>query len=206
MAMGRAQKIVTGIAWAAVMIVVIGIIGMAMLARAGREPSLPVMWDAPAFELLDQNGKTVKTTDLRGRAWIAAFIFTQCAGPCPMMSEKMKELQATIPSPNVKLVSFTVDPERDTPEVLKKYSEELGADESRWLFLTGSTSQMFEVAAGMKIVAKPATEDQPILHSTKFLLVDGDGKVRGAYSYDDAEAMKKLGTDAAAIAGVGGAE
>jgi len=201
MSMGKAQKIVTGIAWAAVMVVSVGIVGMAMLVRAGREPALPVMWDAPEFHLLDQNGKTVTTTnDLRGRAWIAAFIFTRCAGPCPMMSEKMKELQATIRSPNVKLVSFTVDPDRDTPQVLKEYAAELGADESRWTFLTGTPSQMLDVAAGMKVVAKAATEDQPILHSTKFLLVDGNGKVRGAYSYDDVEAIKKLGTDAEVLA------
>jgi cytochrome oxidase Cu insertion factor (SCO1/SenC/PrrC family) len=203
MSMGKAQKIVTGIAWAAVMVVSVGIVGMAMLVRASREPQLPVMWDAPEFGLLDQNGKTVTTSDLRGRSWIAAFIFTRCAGPCPMMSEKMKELQATIRSPNVKLVSFTVDPERDTPEVLKEYAKDLGADESRWLFLTGSTSQIFDVAAGMKVAATQATEDQPILHDTRFLLIDPAGRVRGVYSYDDPAEMKRLPTDAAALAGEG---
>jgi cytochrome oxidase Cu insertion factor (SCO1/SenC/PrrC family) len=224
--MGKTQKILTAVLWGAVMVVVVGIVGMAMIARssstanhvgpsappeapASQQKGLPELWDAPHFSLTDQNGQPVTDAQLRGKVWIAAFIFTHCAGPCPMMSEKMEELQKTIASPDVKLVSFTVDPERDTPEVLKQYAETFHADESRWIFLTGERQQIFDVAAQMKLTAKAATDDQPILHSTSFLLVDRAGKVRGAYtpvrinqdaSETDEDAMTRLARDADMLA------
>ncbi|MGB7158000.1 MAG: SCO family protein [Tepidisphaeraceae bacterium] len=210
--MNRSQKILTTALWGLLVLIMVGVIGAGlwknddrytatgsiMIEPAAREGE--VLFPVPAFSLVDQDNQTVTDQTLRGKPWVAAFIFTQCAGPCPMMSANMVKLQERVPNPNLRLVSFTVDPERDTPEVLKKYAQGLGADESRWSFVTGSAQAMHEVAAGMKIAAVPATETEPITHSTKFLLVDKDGGVRGIYA-SDAEGMEKLSTDATTLAG-----
>ncbi len=211
--MGRTQKLLTTALWALMVLVMVSVIGAGLWKRdersdlggqaplqtappvAGTELSFAV----PSFSLTDQNGQGVTEQSLRGKPWVAAFIFTQCAGPCPMMSAKMAELQKRVPDAALKLVSFTVDPARDTPAVLKQYAQTLNADESRWLFLTGTEDAMMQIARGMQIAAQPATADAPILHSTKFLLVDAAGIVRGAYSSDDA-GFNKLATDAAALA------
>jgi protein SCO1/2 len=208
--MNRSQKILTTALWG--LLVLVSVIGAGLWKQESRSthetyveldpPEKPgeTLFSVPAFSLVDQNNQTVTDQTLRGKPWVAAFIFTQCAGPCPMMSANMAKLQQRVPSPDLRLISFTVDPVRDTPEVLKRYAESFGADESRWSFLTGSTQAMQEVAAGMKIAAVPATENEPITHGTKFLLVDQDGGVRGIYA-SDAEGMEKLSTDATALTG-----
>lgn len=204
--MGKGQKIVTTVLWALLVCAMLGVVGYGMWGERPA-PSVEVIrepvdsyYPAPAFSLIDQNSQPVSDQSLRGNVWVAAFIFTQCAGPCPMMSSKMAQLQESIPDKSVKLVSFTVDPERDTPEVLKKYAANFKADESRWHFLTGEKQAMFDVAAGMKIAAKPATEDSEIFHSTKFLLVDQRGDIRGIYGMEDPAELAKLATDAGTLA------
>ena len=98
-------------------------------------------------------------------------------------------------------VSFTVDPERDTPEVLKGYAQNYDADPARWHFLTGDKSALFDAAAGLKLTAAPAGQFGPeIVHAEKFLLVDGAGKVRGIYDSNDEQDLKKLAADASALA------
>src|SRR5690606_24737766 len=130
------------------------------------------LYPVPAFNLRDENDQPVTQDSFKGRPWIAAFIFTNCSGTCPMMSGHMTALQGKIASPDVKLVSFTLDPERDTPEVLGKYARKVNATEGRWFFLTGTNQQMQDVARGMMIAVEgkaPGTDQ--IIHSSKFLLV-----------------------------------
>src|SRR5207302_573123 len=111
-------------------------------------PRLQEWFAAPEFSLVDQNAKTFTAADLRGHPWVADFVFTTCGNICPVMSHKMAELQQMTPG-GVKLVSFTVNPEHDTPAVLKEYAKDLRADESRWRFLTGTPQQMQDAAKGM---------------------------------------------------------
>ena len=168
------------------------------LARAGVTRA---QFPAAQFSLTDQQGQQLATADLHGGPWIADFIFTRCGGSCPIMSHKMAELQKQTPA-NVKLVSFTVDPEHDTAEVLKTYAEALGANPGRWHFLTGTSGQMSEAAYGMKISVRPATENkvEGILHSNRFLLVNAEGNVVGIYDSTSDEAMKQLVADASRLA------
>ena len=165
---------------------------------------LPVLFPAPAFSMIDQDGNPVTAESLRGRPWIVDFIFTTCAGPCPMMTQKMSQLQKEIEDPRVRLVSFSVDPTRDRPKVLKEYSQKFGADPNRWSFLTvpegGNMGSVYDVARGLKLAAGPATEDAPIFHSEKFLLIDADGNVRGIYSSRDQASLGKLAADATELA------
>jgi cytochrome oxidase Cu insertion factor (SCO1/SenC/PrrC family) len=165
--------------------------------------ALPVLFPAPSFSLVDQSGKVVGDETLKSKPWIANFIFTHCAGPCPLMTAKMAQLQEKLAGDEVKLVSFSVDPERDRPEVLKSYADGFEADPTRWFFLTtadGSAQPIYAVAAALKLTAIGATENDPIIHSEKFLLMDGHGSVRGVYSSADDDSMNRLVADARRLA------
>jgi protein SCO1 len=214
--MRKSQKIITTVLWSFLVLTMVAVVGRGMWATsnddraatgirlgsdAPLEQGLPVLYDAPRFALMDQDGKPFNSEQLDGHVWVAAFIFTNCPGACPMMTQKMAALQQAVPSKNVKLVSFSVDPERDTPEALKGYAKRANADESRWHFLTGKKENMFAAAAGMKLSASPAEGDRPIEHAEHFLLVDAKGRVRGAYHSNQEEELKQLAVDAAKIAG-----
>ena len=153
---------------------------------------LPVIRAVPEFSLTDQDGRTVTKDDLRGKIWIADFIFTQCAGPCPLMTARMLEMQkALVKTPDVKLVSVTVDPENDTPEVLKAYAEANFADPERWKFLTGDKA-VIEKLVTEGFMQHLSEEDGEPVHGTMFLIVDGNGMVRSARMLEDPELIPKV--------------
>lgn len=175
---------------------------------AQRVDALPVYWELPAFSLVDHQGRIVRRADLAGAPWIADFIFTRCAGTCPGMTARMARLQAKVPA-GTRLVSITVDPGHDTPEILTRYAATFDAG-SGWLFLTGSRDALYALAVeGFKVEAMevPAGEqkagvgDGPFLHSSKFVLVDGRARVRGYYDSTDPEALVQLVHDVARVAG-----
>ncbi|MFN4243017.1 MAG: SCO family protein [Tepidisphaerales bacterium] len=176
---------------------------------------LPVLLDAPAFELINQDGQVVRHTDFTGSPYVAAFMFTNCTTACPMMAGRFAELQRQISDKRIKLVSFTVDPERDTPEVLKEYLSRFRADPGRWWFLTGTKEQMIAVERGFGVrLPRPAadprnnepntqveTDPMALLpHSDQFILVDARGRVRGLYDTKDDNAMARLREDSRRLA------
>lgn len=204
--MGRGQKIFTTVLWGLTVVMMLVMVGAGLWVKrhAGtvespyaspESHSFPV----PAFALTDQMGNSIDEQSLHGSVWVANFIFTNCAGPCPKMTAMMAEFQRRVARSDVKIVSFTVDPKRDTPQVLRAYGEKFGADPSRWHFLTGTIEQMDDVARGMKIAAERTHEDN-ITHGTYFLLVDRDGKVRGIYRQSDPNEIDRLSADAVALA------
>ena len=198
--MDRKQRIITTVLWSVLVVAMLGVIGTGLLAKFRPDP-LPVYYDAPAFALTDQDGKPFGRDDLRGKVWVADFIFTTCPGACPKMTMKMSGLQKAVPARDVHFVSFTVDPDRDTPEVLKRYGQGFDADPNRWHFLTGEKSKLFDTAAGLKLTAAPAGQFGPeIVHAEKFLLIDGSGRVRGIYNSGDEQELKKLAADASLLA------
>ena len=154
-----------------------------------RASPLPVLAPVADFVLTDQSGRQVTLNDLLGKPWIADIIFTRCAGPCPLMTRKMGELQAGLPTDSpVRLITLTTDPEFDTPAVLTKYGERNGANPKRWSFLTGTKSQLGRLAIdSLKLTAvekKPAerADDADLfVHSTMFVLVDKQGRLRAVY-------------------------
>ena len=151
----------------------------------------------PEFSLVDQNGRSVTLHDLNGTVWIADFIFTNCAGTCPMITDKMRKLHETLPR-QVRFVSFTVDPLRDTPEVLNEYAKRYNAERDRWLFLTGEKKTLYDLSVKGFMLALDdtgGTEAEPITHSTRFALVDKAGKIRGYYGGTDDEDLKRLSQD-----------
>lgn len=218
--MGKGQKIVTTVLWALTVVGMLGLVGTGLWAkkhseeRAQRERDAAEAalasgtvpsWEpfaAPEFSLTDQNGSTVTDQTLRGIVWIADFIFTNCAGPCPKMTAMMAEFQQRIDRADVKFVSFTVDPHRDTPEVLREYAARFGADHARWSFLTGPMPQIQVVLDGMKMAAMQGQDDQ-ITHSTYFILIDRAGQVRGVYGQTDPTTPDRLTADAISLAETG---
>jgi cytochrome oxidase Cu insertion factor (SCO1/SenC/PrrC family) len=155
----------------------------------------------PEFRLIDQNGKPFTRKDLAGKVWIADFVFTQCAGPCPLMTLSMADFQKELAGVPVQFVSISVDPAHDTPEVLKKYAAVMKADEKNWTFATGESEQIFGLAAGMKIAASPADAQNSIIHAEKFILVDEKGWIRGYYFFKDGEKRKELIEEARRLTG-----
>lgn len=152
---------------------------------------------APEFTFTDQEGKTISTHDLKGKVWVANFIFTRCKGPCPIMTSRMATLNDLL-GPGVKdvqLVSITVDPEYDSPAVLKAYGDRVGATEDRWKFLTGPGEQVKNVITkGFWQALSKDSEGMPV-HSTWFVLVDRDGIIRGYQEGNDPDVASKLQAD-----------
>lgn len=156
-----------------------------------RQPglTLPVIGPVADFTLTNQAAQRVTLADLRGQPWVADIIFTRCAGPCPRMTKQMQSLQTALPAASrAKLVTLTTDPEFDTPEVLKKYADRFGANADRWLFLTGTKQQI--AALGIDSLKLTAVEKKPeertdaddlFIHSTIFVVVDKQGRLRGAF-------------------------
>jgi len=170
---------------------------LALWACAG-SPALPVYGPAPEFSLVERSARTIQSSELAGKVWIADFIFTTCGGVCPLMTAEMRKLQQQLP-PQIQLVSFSVDPAHDTPEVLRDYAARNGADPNRWWFLTGDRNAIFAVSkSGFKLALDDSmgTEQEPITHSTRFALVDRSGQIRGYYGIEDAGAMDRLAADA----------
>lgn len=162
------------------------------------ESKIPVYFAVPDFSLTERSGRTVSQKDLVGQVWIADFIFTSCAGTCPSMTETMRKLQEVLPR-EIRMVSFTVDPSRDTPQVLAEYANRYGADRDRWLFLTGPQDALYNLSIqGFKLALDDTagTAVEPITHSTRFVLVDKDGQIRGYYSGTEDEELKRLSADA----------
>lgn len=152
----------------------------------------------PEFSLLERNGKRISLTELRGSIWIADFIYTSCTDTCPLQTAEMAKLQNEfLTKPGVNLVSFSVDPDKDTPPVLADYSERFNADRNRWLFLTGDKKQITAlVQNGFHLSAATAPDDaELILHSPRFVLVDRQAQIRGYYDSRDQAALHRLRRD-----------
>jgi protein SCO1 len=163
-----------------------------------RDPELTRLYPVPDFSLTDQTDKTVTLADFRGKVWVADFIFTNCGGTCPMMTDKMRQLQQALPA-EIRMVSITVDPARDTPKALAAYAEEHGATRDRWLFLTGEKQSLYDLCVkGFKLPLDDTggTVAEPIAHSTRFVLVDKQGEIRGYYGGTEEEDVKRLAADA----------
>ena len=159
----------------------------------------------PTFSFTERSGQPFGTEHLAGKIWIANFFFSTCPGPCLRMNAKMMELQEALKGDhaNVPLVSFSVYPEQDTPEVLRHYAERFKALPDRWFFLTGERGKIYDVAKkGFMLITMEAPgkggkppEDGQFIHSTKLALVDRQGVVRHYYDSESAEVVQHVLSD-----------
>ena len=160
---------------------------LALWLLCGCAKPLPVLGEVPEFSLLDQSAATVTKKDLEGSVWVADFIYTGCGSACPLLTQRLSEFGKRVPRNDslrsVKLVSFTVDPETDTPERLKEYAERFGASRETWLFLTGPIDQIQKTATeGFKLAYQKTDVD--LFHSEKLVVIDAFGRIRGYFDAD----------------------
>lgn len=151
----------------------------------------------PPFQLVNQNDAVFGSNELAGKIWIADFVFTSCPGPCPIISTRMSELQKPLRKTDVHLISFSVDPEKDTPEVLRRYAEKLKAEPARWDFLTGSKQAIYNLSKdGFKLAVSDDPDARIPVHSTRLVLVDRHGIIRGYYDALEPDGVTKVLADA----------
>ena len=170
-------------------------------AREVTQEEIQIPWDPNGiedFSFTDTRGQTVTKQDLLGKPFVISFIFTLCRGPCPNVTLEMREIQDRMKDYDFNLVSLTVDPERDTAEVLKEYAKASGADPFRWKFLTGNQADIYGLIQRSFLVPvkeDPDREQKPgfeIIHSTNIMLVDRNGRVVGKFNAQIGEEMAKL--------------
>jgi protein SCO1/2 len=163
---------------------------------AGRRRQLQELIEATAaepnwtrsFELIERSGDTIRSEDLRGQPYVVCFFFTTCPGTCKRQSAEMRLLQSKFKGRPVRLVSISVDPEIDTPEVLRGYAESFDADPKQWLFMTGDLDNIIRI--GTEMFYLPAVERRG--HPDRFCLVDADGKLVGAYDWKNRDEIQAL--------------
>jgi protein SCO1/2 len=158
--------------------------------------AMPPIGEVPAFRFTTQDGKMLTKEDLLGKVWVADFVFTRCTGPCPLMTSRMGELaKGVAKAKDVRLVSISVDPEHDTPAVLSEYAGRMMADPSKWTFLTGPKPEIDAFARkGLFQVLAYDGKGVPT-HSTRFLVIDREGKIRKTRNLDEPELVQKLFMD-----------
>ena len=190
------------VVWVIVFAVAAALIGGAYLSLKNTrpaEPSAPLEKFAmvPNFQFTDQTGAPFGSENLKGKIWVSNFIFTRCKGPCPLISTRMADLNTKLNKirDGVELVSFTVDPEYDTPAVLANYGELLGANPANWKFLTGPTTAINDFVVKGLLQPLSKEPDGTPAHSQRFVLVDGEGWIRGFQNGDDPEVVQKLMVD-----------
>lgn len=182
---------------------------------------LEVYGRVPDFSLTERSGRPITLSDLLGKVWIANFFYTECTETCPLQSANMARLQAELSAErDVRLVSISLDPEHDTPEVLSQYATRFRADPERWLFLTGPKNAIYRLAVeGFRLGVVdtdekaqretderrgwlrpssvwahpfPNPERKPLIHSSRFVLVDRQAQIRGYYHGTDPESLARL--------------
>jgi protein SCO1 len=165
--------------------------------EASKDERLPRIGPAPEFTLTDQDGRRIALTKLRGKVLAVTFIFASCADTCPLLTAKLAGVQDRLGAafgPNVRFVSITVDPERDTPEVLKRYAQAHHANSAGWSFLTGTPAEIREVA-GRYGVTYQKTPRGDVDHTFLTSLIDRGGTLRVQYMgvrFDPDELLRDL--------------
>lgn len=156
----------------------------------------------PDFSLTERSGNNVGLAELRGKIWIADFIYTSCTDTCPLQTAMLAKLQEEYTGkPDIQLVSFTVDPERDTPQALSVYAAKHNADAKRWFFLTGQRDRIIRLIQDgfhLSVAAALPNADESsgmIPHSPRFVLVDRDGRIRGYYDSRELAGFVRLKND-----------
>jgi protein SCO1/2 len=202
--------------WGLLILVLIGVVGAGIwslillkpaskraLSVGSREP--PAYGSVPEFSFIERTGRRVERAEFLGKTWVVDLIYTHCPDTCPLQSAEMASLQADLVNEaDVRLVSITVDPARDSLAVLSRYAKRFGADRKQWLFLTGEKTAIYRfVQEGLRLpVMDPRSrargaggEGVTLLHSSRFVLVDREARIRGYYESSDMESLRQLRED-----------
>ena len=175
--------------------------------RRGGGEAPPVLGRMPEFSLVGEDGRPLGREDLKGRPWVASVIFTRCPTVCPQLIERLSgiERDTRVTAPSVRFVSFSADPEYDTPEVLAAWEREKKLNGERFRFVTGPTEEVrAAILEGLKLgLGEDDSAPSGIFHATHVVLVDKDANLRGYYRSDDPDAMDELVDDLVLLAATG---
>lgn len=169
--------------------------GDAQAVAPERPQPLPILSEVMDFQMTERSGKSVGLKDLKGKIWLASFVFTRCKGPCPLIAQRMAQLQERLQTQRaLQLVTFTMDPEYDTPEVLSRFAEQYNADPERWWFLSGAKSgvSVYDLSRMSFKLAADHTPDNEIVHSDRVALVDRLGRVRALIRTGEDGAIEEI--------------
>jgi protein SCO1/2 len=150
----------------------------------------------PAFEMINQEGKTITNKNFEGKIYVADFFFTTCGSICPLMTNNLVKVQNEfINDSTVKILSFTVNPETDSVEILNAYAKKYGAINSKWSFCTGAKNKIYKLAQRGFLLVPPdvdVNDSSQFIHDERFNLVDAKGRIRGTYSGTDSLEVQQL--------------
>ena len=166
-----------------------------LICACSHRVQLPRYDHVPDFQMTDSEGRAFSSASLQGKVWVADFIYTNCPAECPLMSAKMHTFSKRV-DPHVRLISFSVDPARDTPAVLHTFASHFGGPTPQWTFLTGSPGTVHLLAYNTFHVGDIISK---MNHSTKFVLVDQQRYIRGYYSSFSTDSIRDLKRDADAL-------
>ncbi len=153
------------------------------------------MHRVPPFRLISQDGKTITDKDFEGKIYVADFIFTRCPSICPVMTSELTRVQEAFRgNPDVKIISHSIDPQYDSIQVLKAYSQKHSADNSQWSFVTGDSTQIYNLAKCGYFMAIQKSPDSRLVfdHSDKLILIDKQRRIRGFYAGTKSEEVDRL--------------
>jgi protein SCO1 len=174
-------------------------IGLLLWVNAFQVKELPVITTLPEFAFTERTGREFGSKELKNKVWVGSFIFTSCSAQCPLIITELQKVQKALRfKDNFRLVSFTLDPLKDTPQKLTEYADRAKADPYKWLFLTADNQRIQNLVQKGFILPSVEGEkaDGDIVHSSKLVLVDAGGRVRGYYDSQDSGDMKSLLKDA----------
>ena len=197
--MSTEVRLAKTVLWSMLVVALLAVGALFVIDRAEKSrQSLPVIDPVPAFEFTARNGQPFGMEDLKGKINVVDFVFTNCQGPCPVMSTNMAELYKFYAhSPKVQFVSISVDPARDSLAALQAYAERYGVTDYRWRFIRGPMEQVRQLSEGGFHLA---ADQLPMGHSTRFVLVDPQAQIRGYYDSNDMRSLDKLREDIRVIA------
>lgn len=202
---GRIGRLVARPAFWLAVVAALSLVPLAQaLGRSLPEPP-PKMYTLPGFALTSEKNLPYGSEQLRGKVWVASFVFTSCPSICPDLMEKMQQVQHRTRNAGaaVQLVTFTVDPENDTPDKLHAYARRFKASPYRWTFLTGDYTVLEDtIVAGFKLAMGKDAETFQLFHSERFVLIDQEGRIRGYYEATDA-GVEKLSGDITLLLNLG---
>lgn len=189
-----------------VLCVTLAVVAATLPFVLGGAPALEKFSTVPAFSLTDSFGEPFSSDDVKGKVWIADFMFTSCPTICPVLSSHIALVQSQLKmmglDDEVEIVSFSVDPETDTPEVLRQYGERFKAEPGLWHMLTGQRAAIWALCKDgflLHVAESDANPAEPITHAGKFVLVDGDGVIRGYYDGESSAVVEQITADASRL-------
>lgn len=194
------NKIVVGLTLLFLMPIIA--IGVLLGIDAFRFKELPVITRLPEFRFTERTGQEFGSQELKNKVWIGSFVFTSCSTQCPLIVTELQKIQKALRfKDNFRIVSFTLDPLTDTPERLSSYASQAKADPYKWLFLTADNQRTQNLIQKGFILPSIEAEkaEGDIVHSSKLVLVDGGGRVRGYYDSLESAQMRSLLKDAKSL-------